>query len=510
MNKLKSYQPFFVTLIVGVLILYATVMAAWISDDGLISLTQMVNFHYGDGLVFNYGERVQAFTHPTWFFLLSLLTYVANDYFYTIIFASILLSISSIFVILYYAYRQNHITAALIGFLLLVFSKAFVDYTSSGLENPLSYFLFSLTIYTLLRYETFTKNQLLTLYLLFTFIFLNRMDYALILIPVVILLLIKCKKQNVAPIFIAGNIVGAWFLFSLFYFGHFFPNTFYAKLEAGYPAVEYFQRGIQYFQVQYDEDPITLIIIIIGVLLGVVQNKKTRAVAIGLILYMLYLLKSGGDFMQGRFFAVPAYIATFLVVAYLSKKKIHILHYIVMAIILYTTTNATSPLLVGKDYNYKTFSMGVADERGFYFQKYGLVSPNRNWPKIVTLNKNKPTKSKVVCGELGSSGLVNRNETFYIDKCALTDPLLSQLPAMQKTNWRIGHQVRKVPTNYTQSVIDNRTRLKDHRLNSLYQDIKIVTQGELFSISRLKAIWKINTHDYHINKEMYQNNSLSD
>ncbi len=500
MNKLKSYQPLIATLIVIVLFLYAMIMSAWISDDILISLTQIVNFHHGDGLVFNYGERVQAFTHPAWFFFLSLLTYIANDYYYTIISVSILLSIGAIFIVLYYAYKHDHITVALFGLGLLIFSKAFIDYTTSGLENPLSYFLFSLILYILFSYEKLTKKHLLTLYLLFALIFLNRMDYALILFPIVILLLLKYKKENTTPMLIASIIVGTWFLFSLFYFGHFFPNTFYAKLEAGYPSSEFIQRGLQYFQVQYDKDPITLVIIILGVISGILQNSKTRVVSIGLILYMLYFLKSGGDFMQGRFFAVPAFIATYLIISFSVQKKIPFFLYLVLLPIIYMGASNTSPLLVKKDYSNKKFSMGVADERGFYFQRYGLVSEKRKWPKIVTLSKSKPTKSKTICGGLGVAALSNRQNIFYIDVCALTDPLLSQLPAIHSPNWRIGHQIRKVPTNYKDAVLDNTVQLEDKQINALYQDVKIVSRRDLFNINRFQAIYNINTSDYNINK----------
>ena len=501
----KKYKSFIFAFTTVLLFLYAMIISAWISDDILISLSQIVNFHNGDGLVFNYGERVQAFTHPSWFFLLSLLTYITNDYYYSIIFISILLSLGSILILLYYSYKFKHISLAIAALGLLIFSKAFVDYSTSGLENPLSYFLFSIVLYILFTYETLSKKHLYYLYIIFTFIFLNRMDYALILLPIVIWLLLKYKNKNVTPLIIASTIAISWFLFSLFYFGHFFPNTFYAKLKAGYHSSEFIERGLQYFQVQYNNDPITLLIITLGVGIGIFHNTKSRVVAIGLILYMLYFLKSGGDFMQGRFFAIPALISIFLIVYFTVEKKVSIFFYVILIPFVYIWSSSTSPLFVNKNYKNLQFCMGVADERGFYFQAYGLISSNRNWPKITTLSNKQPKQAIPICAKLGAEALGNRDNVFFVDICALSDPLLSQLPAIHHPNWRIGHQARDIPINYIDAVLNNNILLQDKQVNELYKDIKKVTRGKLFSISRLKAIYRINLFNYHIDKNRYKN-----
>jgi len=505
LHTLKKYKSFIFAFTTVLLFLYTMIISAWISDDILISLSQIVNFHHGDGLVFNYGERVQAFTHPSWFFLLSLLTYITNDYYYSIIFISILLSLGSIAIILYYSYKFKQINLAIATLGLLIFSKAFVDYSTSGLENPLSYFLFSIVLYILFSHKRLNEKHLFSLYFLFTFIFLNRMDYALILLPIVLYLILKYKNKNITPLMIASTITISWFLFSLFYFGHFFPNTFYAKLKAGYHSKEFIERGLQYFQVQYNNDPITLLIITLGISIGIFYNSKSRVVAIGLILYMLYFLKSGGDFMQGRFFATPALISIFLIVYFSIEKKVSIFLYIILIPLVYIGANRTSPLLVDKNYKNLQFVMGVADERGFYYQAYGLISSNRNWPKITTLSNKQPKQAKPICAKLGAEALSNRDNIFFVDICALSDPLLSQLPAIHHPNWRIGHQARDIPINYIDAVLNDNILLQDKQVNELYKDIKKVTRGKLFTINRLKAIYRVNTFNYNIDKNRYKN-----
>ena len=49
----------------------------WIADDGYIYLTYVQNLtENGEGAVFNAGERVEAYTSPAWFALLSLLNWL--------------------------------------------------------------------------------------------------------------------------------------------------------------------------------------------------------------------------------------------------------------------------------------------------------------------------------------------------------------------------------------------------------------------------------------------------
>ena len=212
--------------------------------------------------------------------------------------------------------------------------------------------------------------------------------------------------------------------------------------------------------------------------------------------------------MQGRFFAVPTFIATFLIVSFLSKIEISkYIYLLVVAVILFGAKD-TSPLFAGKEYDNRDVYLGVADERGFYFQRFGLVSPHRHWPKIVTLGKSKPAEAGVVCGGLGTAGLSRGDKVFFIDYCALTDPFLSQLPAIENTDWRVGHQYRHVPVNYEDKVMDKNITLFDKNLEELYNDIYKVTHGDLFQKDRLNAVYRINIHNYHIDKKMYKSPNI--
>ncbi len=52
------------------LLLITLLRTAWVSDDAMITLRTLMNFEHGYGLRFNIDERVQAYTHPLWLFVL--------------------------------------------------------------------------------------------------------------------------------------------------------------------------------------------------------------------------------------------------------------------------------------------------------------------------------------------------------------------------------------------------------------------------------------------------------
>ena len=81
-------------------LLYVAVTTAWVGDDAQITFRQVWNFIHGDGMTFNYGDRVQAFTHPAWFFLVSGLVFVTRELFVTTLLLSIALSTAAVALLL--------------------------------------------------------------------------------------------------------------------------------------------------------------------------------------------------------------------------------------------------------------------------------------------------------------------------------------------------------------------------------------------------------------------------
>jgi arabinofuranosyltransferase len=113
------------------------VRTAWISDDAMITLRTILNFTNGLGPVFNIGERVQGYTHPLWFLLLSAASFVITDLYQCVFVVSVGLAVGVYAALLFRIGTSRALT--LLAAVALLLSKAFVDYSTSGLENPLAY-----------------------------------------------------------------------------------------------------------------------------------------------------------------------------------------------------------------------------------------------------------------------------------------------------------------------------------------------------------------------------------
>ena len=124
-----------------VLFSYVFLANAWVGEDAHITFRVVWNFLHGYGLTFNPDERVQAVTHPLWTLVLAAAYPVAGEFFFTSLFLSWAFCLAAIVVVARWA---RTLPRAAVAVAWLLSSKAFVDYTSSGLEYPLSYLLLTL------------------------------------------------------------------------------------------------------------------------------------------------------------------------------------------------------------------------------------------------------------------------------------------------------------------------------------------------------------------------------
>ncbi len=119
--------------------LVVVVRRAWLGDDAYITFRTVDNFVNGYGLTWNIDERVQAYTHALWMFALSGVYAITREMYFTPIFFSIALSLAAVGLLAWRGSRSWW--ASTLGIFTLAMSNAFVDYSTSGLENPLSHLL---------------------------------------------------------------------------------------------------------------------------------------------------------------------------------------------------------------------------------------------------------------------------------------------------------------------------------------------------------------------------------
>jgi len=114
----------------------------WVGDDAYITLRTVDNFLHGYGLRWNIDERVQTYTHPLWMLLLLITSFITREYFLTTVMLGLTLSVLAV-VILGTRVSKTR-PGACVAVVALSLSRAFGDYSSSGLENPLTHLLLAL------------------------------------------------------------------------------------------------------------------------------------------------------------------------------------------------------------------------------------------------------------------------------------------------------------------------------------------------------------------------------
>ncbi|MBP1607735.1 MAG: hypothetical protein H6Q08_3109, partial [Acidobacteria bacterium] len=179
----EGVLPRRVALLIVLVFLAVLVRTAWISDDALISLRTVMNVTHGNGLTFNVGERVQTFTHPLWLALLTAGYLLIGNVYYTTFALSMLVSL---WVFWLAVSRAKSPWQAWVAAAALISSRAFTDYSTSGLENPLVNLLLAAFVGAFLRGDGMPGRWLVTLWGLASLVYLARPDTVLVVAPLLL------------------------------------------------------------------------------------------------------------------------------------------------------------------------------------------------------------------------------------------------------------------------------------------------------------------------------------
>ena len=466
----KNWSAFFYSLPkrIWIFLLYfalLTLVHSWIGEDFLITVRSILNFIHGFGPVYNIGERVQAYTHPLWFFLMSGVIALTKEIFYSTILISVLFSFLAVLLISK-AHGFEKKDSYFITFVLFItFSSAFMDYTSSGLENPLGYLLFSGLVWC------FYKNHYFYLPLIAALLFLTRYDYLFIFVPFLIFYLIQPKewKEKVLCFSISGFIVLSWLVFSLYYYGSLFPSTYYAKTMSNYETIYTFRNALNYYKATMIRDFLTFLpfIFCFVFIRSRFLDKKDKLVVFSVIPYLLYILWIGGDFMQGRFFAIPFFLTApiFIKCVFRSYKTFFVKPFRLIICVLLMKMSYS--LLFYRSFPIVEFFIGTKthgsaneleiltwDERAVFFEKPFNFNELTKQINESYGRWEKPQwgfKSNFFCGSLGISGLVMGKGSHVVDYCGLSDFFLATLKPFYKPV--PGHYERRLPLGYMSTIL---------------------------------------------------------
>lgn len=513
-------------LLLLVLFVVVFLRTAWVCDDAYITMRAVDNFIRGYGLTWNTFERVQAYTHPLWMLFISFWYFFSRNIYLTLITVSFIVSMG-VLCLMVWKIAPSPI-AACSGLIVLLFSRAFVDFSSSGLENPLSHLL--LVIFAILYFKRqWTPALLGCLTFVASLLVVNRMDLSLLVAPAVAYVWLSLRSRRATVVlFLAGLPVAAWLIFSLIYYGFPFPNTAYAKLGTGVAKIALIRQSLKYFYHTLSNDPLTLPAIALGIALPL-YTKKDRylPLALGITLYLFYVMRIGGDFMGHRFFTAPLLLAVIIIIRLIPQINTSVLLPATALLVLLSFFAPIVPLLSGKNFGEikkNPIDMyGVCNERLFYYRstgflywRPGMLMPRDGW--ALNICKYAMVKQPLVRIQfmIGFQGFFSGPYVRMIDPLALSDPLLARLPAMKATLLdrlppatsnllRIGHFERCVPEGYVKTLYSGTNQIEDKNLAAFYDKLCIITQGPIFSWRRWRTIFEMNLgmYDHLIDRKKY-------
>lgn len=513
LSKNFFFTKNFIFFLLIALILFQIYKISWIDDDAMISFKSALNLVKGYGLTYNISERVQSFSNPLWTLIISIAYFFTNEFFYTAMVLNLFLTFVLIILIIKFSNNDNLIILGLFAFL---FSKAFVEFSSSGLENSLGHLLTAMAIISYTKIKVNDSLSFLKFTFLVSLIFVHRIDGVLILIPLIIssLLIVRPIKDTLIFGFIGSIPAVLWVFFSFLYYGFIFPNTYYAKLGAWLTSDYYYSNGINYFLDSLWRDFFTLPFILTSIIIGLFSKKKTEIlIALGILLYLIYIIKIGGDFMSGRLLTIP--LVTSVVLLSLNKNKF-------LNSKSFSVSSISILLLFSIFFNQFPFKMKsthvniygpddileAAHKSSFSWHSknnlFGLITKFLNTSYEMKIEK----KTYIIRGA-GYAGLCSNVNTHLIDIFGLADPLLARLPTLNPKLYgrpQIGHLKRAIPTGYPKTLITGELNFTDKDLEYYYYQLRHIITGRIFNPGRLLTAIRLNKGGWkdYINKDQYR------
>jgi arabinofuranosyltransferase len=297
-----------------------------------------------------------------------------------------------------------------------------------------------------------------------------------------------------------------WLIFSIIYFGFPFPNTYYAKLEFGYVDIV-IKTSINFLYAALMLDSISVLVILGSLIFAfVLFSWQSVLYACSILLYLVYLLFTGGDFMGTRFLSTPLVIAVIFISYFFPKQtqspKSYILIPLGVMLFFFNYFNIHAPWKYFAHHQhyvkllpkvpqvfYLPKSQGqIFFDKIFYFKPsnilfYSYIAfPFEKFLHVSHAGKCRSmpeTAKQIHIAFGGMDGVCYGAKHILVDGYALTEPLLARLPVrISQQGFAVAHIWYDFPKGLMLSYRKNQNLLADKELAKYYDKILTVTRGE--------------------------------
>lgn len=474
------------------------VRTAWLCDDAFITLRHVDHLTQGHGPFFNLDERVIGFTHPLWFFALAPVWWASASAAVTLFLVPFVFTAATLWMLS--TKLAPSATRVMLAGALLLSSRAFVDWSSSGLENPLSHLLV-----VALVLETLGRLRLLPVSLIAALLGLTHPELLLAAVPPLVLAWRRRPsplRGKVLTVAAGLSPLAGWVAFTLIWTGSVVPNTAMAKLPANLGTGELLRQGVLYLLSSLVWDPATLFVIALA-FFSVGACARRRALAIGAVLVLGAVVRVGGDFMNGRFLTPVLVLAVALIVTshWIDAPRVTAgVGLLVLVVGLHSSHLWRQPWGAAEE-GRLIDPRGVADERAWYGKWTNLTLARRDRPiprreLVKNISAQWDGKGRIAVAEaVGILAWYAGSGVHVVDRNGLTDPLLARLPFERQDTWRPGHLARALPDGYRETLDSGTSAIADPCVAALWKDVAMATRSPLTTDGRAAAIWRLLVHD---------------
>jgi arabinofuranosyltransferase len=443
---------------------------AWVADDSFYSLRYVSNALAGYGAVYNIGEYVQGYTHPLWFMTLLTGSFVFGDPILVAIGLGLLFTLITVVglgLCAFWAARDQFVGLYVfaLGVAVLVSSDPWLSFQTSGLENSLSHLLIFLIVALCFFYQV---GRPASVVLLLTLLCLCRPDFVFLGLPLGLLAARETMATRAYGRLLLAMLPGVlWLLFAWLYYGDPLPNTGAAKLAIFPSWGAALAQGFRYLTDWFIYDTVA-VVAMAGCLVYAALKRRdlaTRALILGMVLQLLWVIFIGGDFMQGRFYVAVLTGSVALGVLVLAEQcaearpqGLRFLGSAFAALLVIGVAGLTlrPPLVVEEDWK----KVSIVNERQYSFG-YSL----RSYLRLGYLDPG-PIRARNIeiyggyvaaCGSAtvhlrnpALAGYVIGPKLTLIDTLGLTDRYIARLPKTYLADAvpRPGHPDKYIPIDY--------------------------------------------------------------
>lgn len=487
-----------------------------LNEDAFVSYRCLENLMHGLGLTWLADLRTQPYSHPLWMLLHVPLRLVIPDV-KAVGFLLSFLCLAGVLGCLQRNYSAWRPAYSLVVLTPLLLSKCFTEYSTTGLEPPLSHLLAVLFFTGFLgdRGKRFDMDRAA---FLAAAAVLNRHEHFLLyVLPLIVLWLERRQYEaDTRSLVVASLPVVAWFAFAIFYYGSAFPDPYHASATAGIDADILVAQGLTSLLRFMELDLPSFVTILLGTGFAafiaarssLARETRLRFLAsgVGLLVCVACIVSSGGELMIGSLLSTPFVVAVVLLAESLlvasgadpacGGPAVSTGRFMKLEIGLCTALAAcfvvsqTIPdFILGRPVKPSEWKFGSLDAHrhpwNFRLRTWSFSSDFTAAGDVSMRNSLAAPASEHFVETKTSAGLYGFScgpSYGMLDGYGVVDPLLCRLPAQ---TFQPGRSFRKIPAGYEGARRTGDTSEMNPQLTRYYETLRAVKSDPLFSMKRI-------------------------